>query len=292
MGSPCDIQIFSEYHLLATQIANIAIADIERLEAKYSRYRQDSLLSQINQVAAKGGSITVDEETASLLNYADTCYQQSDGLFDITSGVLRKAWQFNVNTLPSDAHISELKSHVGWHKINWSIPTLKFLESGMEIDFGGIVKEYAADRAAELCRNAGAVHGIINLGGDVKIIGPKPDARPWQIGINHPRQSHTILCTLSLQHGAVATSGDYQRFILIDGIRYTHLINPKTGYPVKKMTSVSVLSDYCVIAGSASTIGMLKEQEGPVWLSTMGLPHLWVDSDGKQGGSLTDSVKI
>jgi thiamine biosynthesis lipoprotein len=290
MGSPCDIQIFSEYLILAKQIANIAIADIERLEAKYSRYRQDSLLSQINQVAAKGGSITVDEETASLLNYADTCYQQSDGLFDITSGVLRKAWQFNINTLPSDAQISELLNHVGWHKINWSTPTLNFLESGMEIDFGGIVKEYAADRAAELCRNAGAVHGIINLGGDLKIIGPRPDARPWQIGINHPRQSHTVLYTLSLQHGAMATSGDYQRYILIDGIRYTHLINPKTGYPVNKLASVSVVSDYCVIAGSASTIGILKEQEGPAWLTNMGLPHLWVDSNGKQGGSLTNSA--
>lgn len=286
MGSPCEIQLFAEYQLLAKQVANIAIADIQRLEAKYSRYRPDSLLSKINQIAAAGGSVSVDDETAGLLDYANTCYQQSDGLFDITSGLLRKAWQFDREQLPKQSDIDRLLVNIGWHKVRWSAPELGFTTPGMEIDFGGIVKEYAADRAAELCRNAGARHGVVNLGGDVRIIGPRADKRPWRIGIHHPRQANAMLQTLSLHHGAVASSGDYQRCIVIDGHRYAHVINPKTGWPTKHLAAVSVISDFCVIAGSVATIAMLKEEQGPGWLKSLGLPHLWFDVDGRQGGSL------
>lgn len=288
MGSPCEIQLFAQYELLARQIANIAIADIQRLEAKYSRYRNDSELSKINRIAAKGGSIEVDEETAGLLNYAATCYQQSDGLFDISSGILRKAWRFDKGQLPKQKDIDVLLSHIGWHQLRWTAPLLEFPAPGMELDFGGIVKEYAADRAAELCKNAGAIHGVVNLGGDVKIIGPRADGRPWRIGINHPRQPDALMQTLSIEQGAVASSGDYERCIVIDGVRYAHVINPKTGWPVKHLAAVSVVSDFCVIAGSASTIAMLKEKQGPAWLESMGLPYLWFDVDGNQGGSLLE----
>lgn len=288
MGSPCEIQLFTQYQLLARQIANIAIADIQRLEAKYSRYRSDSELSKINQIAAMSGSIDVDNETAGLLNYAVTCYEQSDGLFDISSGILRKAWRFDKGQLPKQQDIDVLLAHIGWHQLHWSAPTLEFPVPGMELDFGGIVKEYAADRAAELCKNAGALHGVVNLGGDVKIIGQRADGRPWRIGINHPRQPDALMQTLSLEQGAVASSGDYERCIVIDGVRYAHVINPKTGWPVKHLAAVSVVSDFCVIAGSASTIAMLKEKQGPAWLESMGLPYLWVDVDGYQGGSLLE----
>lgn len=286
MGSPCEIQLFAEHSLLAKQIAKIAIADIQRLEAKYSRYRPDSLLANINQIASSGGSIEVDEETAGLLNYAQTCHQQSDGLFDISAGILSKAWQTQQDQLPSDVQIRALLQRVGWQRLDWSPPTLTFRHEGMQLDFGGIVKEYAADRAAELCQNAGARHGVVNLGGDVRIIGPRPDDRPWRIGIQHPRQSQAMLQTLSIHRGAVASSGDYQRYIMIDGMRYTHIIDPLSGWPVKHLASVSVISDFCVVAGSAATIAMLKAEQGPEWLQTLGLPHLWVDAKGRQGGSL------
>lgn len=286
MGSPCEIQLFAQYELLAKQIAQMAIADVQRLEAKYSRYRADSLLSRINRVAQLGGSIEVDEETASLLNYADTCHQQSDGLFDISSGLLRKIWRFDQPQVPSQSQIDTLLHHIGWHKVRWEPPSLTFSQSGMELDLGGIVKEYAADRAAEVCRMAGAQHGVINLGGDIKIIGPRADGRPWHIGIHHPRQANRLLQTVSLNNGALATSGDYERCFIVDGVRYTHIINPKTGWPVKHLTSVSVVSDFCVIAGSTSTIAMLKETTGPAWLETLGLPYLWLDVQNKRGGSL------
>lgn len=116
----------------------------------------------------------------------------------------------------------------------------------------GIVKEYAVDRAATLCRQAGARHGVINLGGDVKLIGARPDGSPWRVGIAHPRRTGAMLETLALRDGAVATRGDYERCMVVDGVRYSHVLNPRTGWPVRRPAAVSVVADYCVVAGSAA----------------------------------------
>ncbi len=288
MGSPCTIQLYADNHQAGKYAADIAIADINRLEARYSRYRKDSFLSEINRIAAQAGSISVDEESAGLLNYAATCYQQSDGLFDITSGILRQAWDFKSGKLPADNIIQELLQKVGWTKLNWQPPNISFTIPGMEIDFGGVVKEYAVDRAATLCKQAGINHGIINLGGDIKIIGPHADGRPWQVGIRHPRDKNAVLQTIPLYTGALASSGDYERCIMLSGQRYGHVLNPKTGWPVRYMASVSVVADFCVIAGSASTIAMLKQEAGPDWLSELGLPHLWVNVKGEVGGTFIE----
>jgi len=286
MGTACDIQLFARTLVKAREVADVAIADVNRLEKLYSRYLSDSLLSAINRVAATGGSITVDDETAGLLNYAAICFEQSGGLFDITSGILRRAWRFDSGSLPDQAHIQELLEKVGWHKLHWVPPVLEFLIPGMEIDFGGIVKEYAADRAASLCWEAGVRQGLINLGGDIKLIGPRADGSPWLIGIRHPGHKKAVLQMLSLHNGALASSGDYERCINVDGVRYGHILNPKTGWPVRHLAAVSVLGDFCVVAGSAATIAMLKEENGPAWLEGLGLPHIWVDVHGKTGGSL------
>ncbi len=286
MGSPCAIQLYAKTHKKAKQAANAAMADVRRLEGIYSRYRVDSFLSEINRIAECGGSISVDAETAGLLDYAATCHSESDGLFDITSGILRQAWDFKSDNIPSDTTIQNLLEKVGWHKLNWMAPVLEFQIPGMEIDFGGVVKEYAVDRAAAQCWEAGIRHGVVNLGGDIKIIGPHADGSPWRIGIRHPRRADAVLQTLQLHTGALASSGDYERCITLNGVRYGHVLNPKTGWPVRRMASVSVVGDFCVVAGSASTIAMLKEEKGPDWLDELGLYHLWVDMDGKVGGSL------
>ncbi|NOR79525.1 MAG: FAD:protein FMN transferase [Methyloprofundus sp.] len=290
MGTPCEIQIYAASESHARGASNRVINDVNRLEALYSRYREDSFISKINRHAAKGKKITVDAETAGLLNYAATCYQQSDGLFDITSGKLRQAWRFDSGKIPTQSAINKLLNKIGWHRLNWNPPVLDFSIPGMEIDFGGIVKEYAVDRAASLCIAAGIHHGIINLGGDIKIIGPQADGSPWKVGIRHPRKPNAVLQILSLTQGALASSGDYERFILVDGTRYSHVLNPKTGWPVRYMSSVSVVGDFCVVAGSASTIAMLKEENGPAWLEELSLPHLWSNVSGQDGGSLMSIV--
>lgn len=286
MGSPCDLQLFAASAVQAQCVAAAAIAEIARLEARYSRYRDDSLLSEINRVAAAGGEIAVDAETASLLDYADACFHASGGSFDVTSGILRRAWRFDRGGLPDAAQVDSLRQKVGWQKVEWASPRLGFPAAGMEIDFGGVVKEYAVDRVAALCRNAGVRHGLVNLGGDVAIIGPRPDGFPWRIGIRHPRDPGRVLETLELHEGSLATSGDYERCLVVDGVRYGHILDPRTGWPVRHMASVSVLADLCVVAGSAATIGVLEEERGPAWLAALGLPHLWVDVHGGGGGSL------
>lgn len=286
MGSPCEVQLFSDDKQHAQLIADQAISDVRRIEARYSRYREDSVLSEINRVAAQGGVIAIDEETAALLNYADTCYQQSNGLFDITSGVLRQAWDFKAQTLPKKAVIKQLLNVVGWKKVRLTPTQIGFKRPGMQLDFGGIAKEYAADRAAAICYQQGMRHGLINLGGDIKIIGPHPDGQPWLVGISHPRNPQAILANLEVYAGAIASSGDYERCIIVNGKRYSHVLNPKTGWPVNGLIGVSVIAEQCVIAGSACTIAMLMEGRGQEWLSDLGLQHIWMDKDGKVGGKL------
>ncbi len=290
MGTPCAVQLYAKTHVKAKRAAENVVADVARLETIYSRYRDDSFLSEINRVAAVGGSITVDAETAGLLDYAATCYQQSDGLFDITSGLLRQAWNFKSGKVADETVVNSLLERIGWDKLHWQSPVLEFLVAGMEIDFGGVVKEYAVDRAAALCMEMGIQNGIVNLGGDIKVIGPHADGNPWRVGIRHPRDTGAVLQTIELHAGALASSGDYERCIMLNGVRYGHVLNPRTGWPVRRMASVSVVGDFCVVAGSAATIAMLKEDKGPEWLVELGLPHLWVDVNGEEGGGLATST--
>lgn len=282
MGTRCETQLYAKTADAAARAAAAVQADVERLEALYSRYRDTSLLSRINRVAARGGSIEVDPETAHLLDYAATCHAESGGLFDITSGVLRRAWNFKGGRLSEPGEVQALLRHVGWHRLRWHSPhTLEFREPGLELDFGGVVKEYAADRAATICRENGAEHALVNLGGDIRVAAPHPDGSPWRIAIRDPRKAAGVLQMLELFSGALASSGDYERCIEIGGVRYGHILNPLTGWPVRHMAAVSVAADFCVVAGSAATIGMLLEDKGAEWLRQLGLPHAWVDVDGQ-----------
>lgn len=291
MGSPCEVQLFAPSGDDARSAADAVIAEVGRLEERYSRYRDTSFLSEINRAAASGCRIAVDDETASLLNYAATCYAQSDGLFDITSGILRRAWRFAEGRLPDAAEIVVLLEKVGWDKVAWTPPEISFRVPGIEIDFGGVVKEYAVDCAVVLLRAAGVKNAVIDLGGDIGVVGPRVGDKPWRVGIRHPRSRDGVLASLLMREGALASSGDYERCIVVDGVRYGHILNPKTGWPVRRMAAVSVIDNYCVMAGSASTIAMLKEDAGPQWLDELGLPHLWVDVDGHGGGSLLEAIR-
>ena len=286
MGSRCEVRLYGADETRAHTCARAAIADVQRLDAKYSLYRSDSYASQINRTGATGDTIDVDAETATLIDYAATCFEQSDGLFDITSGALRAAWRPGRDRLPEPALLEALLARVGWHKLRWQRPRLAFGVAGMELDFGGVVKEYAADRAAVICSEAGFQHGLVDLGGDIRIMGPHPDGAPWVVGIQHPRAADAVMARLDLFRGAVATSGDYERFIEIEGRRYCHIVSPRTGMPVEGLAGVSVVADECVVAGSATTIAMLMEERAPGWLADFGLPHVFMRRDLSLGGTL------
>jgi len=286
LGSPCELQLYGESEAQLEAIAAQAVAEVERIEAKYSRYRDETIISEINRSAGTGRFTELDPETEGLLDYAATAFAQSGGLFDITSGVLRRAWNFRSGRLPEDAELADLTALVGWQHIDRRRGGVRLQRAGMEIDFGGFGKEYAVDRVATLAREAGVNSGLVDLGGDVCVIGPHPDGQAWRVGIRDPRDPERAMATLPLSHGALATSGDYERFMEIDGVRYCHLLDPKTGWPVRGLAGVSVVAPQCLVAGSATTIAMLKGSKGEAWLEALGLPHLWVRADTTRGGSL------
>lgn len=254
--------------------------EVRRIEAKYSRYRQASIISQIN-AAAGLRPILVDDETAALLSYADQCYRESDHLFDISSGVLRKVWDFKAKKIPTEEELAGLLPLVGWEKVRWKTPEVFLPIAGMELDLGGIGKEYAADRAASMAMRSGLTSMLINLGGDIRAVGPKPDGSPWEVGIKHPREDSKIFANLQLSAGGLATSGDYERFMVINGQRYCHILNPKTGWPVSELQSVTVLASICLVAGTlATTTMLLGPDKGIARLKAANFTGLAVTRDG------------
>jgi thiamine biosynthesis lipoprotein len=293
MGSDCEVHIagrVSEDH--ARNAAQLAMREVHRIEAKYSRYLAGSVVSRLNAQAGKGIAVPVDDETAQLLAYADQMFAASDGLFDITSGVLSRAWDFRAGRLPTHETLNTLRQCVGWSLTRLERApgrsSFELLRPGMEIDLGGFGKEYAADRAAVLLQDNSVRHGFVNLGGDIRIVGPRPDGSPWQMAIRHPREEDRPLATIELHEGALATSGDYERyFIGPDGERYCHVLNPRTGWPVRAWRSISVVAPLCLAAGSVCTIAMLKGEDALPFLQRQAPDFLAVDAQGNVHRAVT-----
>ena len=281
MAGEHELQVCAGAEADARRAADAAIADVVRIEAKYSRYRDDSLTTRINR-AAGGAPVPIDDETAALLRYADRCHAMSDGKFDLTSGVLRRVWDFRaaLPRLPDAAALAAARALIGWRDVEWDDRAIRLPRAGMEIDFGGLGKEYAADRMATLCREHGIASGLVNLGGDVRAIGAQPDGAPWRIGIRDPRTPERAIAGVDVVDAAVATSGDYERFIVVDGVRYCHLLDPATGMPVAHWRSVSVVAPLAIVAGSLATIAMLLEARGEAFLAAQDAAYLAIDARG------------
>ena len=279
MASACELVLAVDDEPEAQAMAAAAIAEVQRIEAKYSRYQPDSIVSRIN-AAAGGQAVACDDETWSLLNYADSLYQSSGALFDITSGVLRRAWNFYDHRLPAPADLEALRQLIGWRRVEREGQAVRLPEAGMELDFGGFGKEYAADRAGAVLAAKGLRHGYVNLAGDMRMLGPKPDGSPWMIGIQDPRDKTAILATIPVDRGGLATSGDYERFFELDGKRYCHILDPRSGQPVTHWRTVSVVAPLAVVAGNCATIAMLKQSDGLAFLEACGMNYLAVDQSG------------
>ena len=280
MASRHELHVGAPDREQADRAARAAIADVLRIEAKFTRYRDTSVTSTINRNAG-GEAVVIDAETVALLRYADRCHALSEGRFDLTSGVLRRAWDFKRRPprVPADAEIDALLAHVGWPRVEWDEHSIRLPNTGMELDFGGVGKEYAADRAAVILREHGIAHALVNLAGDVRVIGARPDGTPWRIGIQHPREPGAV-ATIELADGAVATSGDYERYFEVDGRRYCHLLDARTGRPVAHWQSVSVVADLATLAGSYATLAMLFAADAVSFLAREGANYLAIAADG------------
>lgn len=286
MASACEIWVGisrDQSPVWAAECATRAIAEVQRIEAKYSRYLTGSVIGQIN-AAAGCQPVTLDQETRSLLAFAQRMYEQSEGLFDITSGVYRQVWDFKKSICPSEEQLSEIRPLVGWSQVQLQDETIFLPRAGMQIDLGGLGKEYAADRAVAVLRELGVGHALVNLGGDIASIGTKPDGQTWSAGVRHPREVSQCMATLDLAGQALATSGDYERYFEMAGQRFCHIIDPRTGWPVQHFRSVSVVAPTCLLAGAVSTTIMLKQADATAqWIQQLALPVLWMDFTGQIG---------
>lgn len=285
MASPCELLIETNDKSLALSLTKLACDEALRIEHKFSRYRQDNIIYKINN--SRGKKISVDNETALLLDYANQCYQVSDGYFDVTSGVLREAWKFDgSDKIPGRKKVKSILPRVGWNKVTWSNPDFTLPET-MEIDLGGIGKEYAVDRSAMLIRANTDCSVLINYGGDLYATKPKTDRTGWLIGIENPNLGSTqhdnkiaqrkSIKEFQLKQGGIATSGDVYRYLLKDNIRYSHILDPHTGWPIKNAPhTVTVVAESCIEAGILATLAMLngrsarhflEEQDVKFWIT-------------------------
>jgi thiamine biosynthesis lipoprotein len=292
MGCPCELRLYAGSAEQAGRGFELAKAEVDRLDRKYSHYRDDSLLSTMQRQAARTGGVVVDSETAALLNYADTQFRVSEGLFDITARSLSALWD-RARSLPADEQISDALDKTGWNRVRWDGTNLES-PTGMSFDLGGIVKEYAADRAAVTLKEAGFESGYVDLGGDLHVLGPHPDGRPWQVGIRNPNDKGSPLAAVEVRSGGLASSGDYERFSEINGRRYGHIINPRTGWPVsvaaESLASVSAVAPSCLLAGSVTTLAMLAgAKQGISLLEESGLSWFAVAADHSVSGTLAPS---
>jgi thiamine biosynthesis lipoprotein len=263
MASPCEILLEVKKKAEARQLLQLAAEEATRIEHKFSRYRTDNIIFRINH--ANGEPVDVDVETASLLDYAQQCYTLSEGMFDITSGVLRELWHFDgSDNVPTATAVKALLPRIGWDRLNWQNPIMT-LPAGMEIDLGGIGKEYAVDRTARLLQQHTDASLLINYGGDLVVTGARRDGNGWFVGVEDPQHAVSLLsrkATTQTQYellrGGIATSGDARRYLLKDGIRYSHILDPRTGWPVRDAPhSVTVVAGTATEAGILSTLAML-----------------------------------
>lgn len=273
MACPCEVLVDIADEATARRAATAAAAEAWRVERKFSRYRDDNILHAIN--TAEGRRVEVDEETTRLLEFAASCHRDSDGLFDITSGVLRRVWNFDgSDRLPEPAAVREVLKLVGWSRVQWRAPFLT-MPAGMQIDFGGIGKEYAVDRAAELAAAASGAPLLVNFGGDIRVTAPHRDGRPWLIAIENVASGATPPL-VEVKFGAVTTSGDARRYLLKAGVRYGHILDPRNGWPVKGAPrSVTVMEVNCTQAGLLSTLAILQGAGAEKFLRKLKVRH-WV----------------
>ncbi|WP_455212270.1 FAD:protein FMN transferase, partial [Kaarinaea lacus] len=276
MASPCEILIDTHDSLLAQHLTNIAQQEALRIEHKLSRYRQDNIIHKINN--AQGATVKVDEETAHMLDYAAQCYELSEGMFDVTSGVLREVWKFDASDrIPSAKQVKKILARIGWNKVYWRSPKIR-MPMDMQIDLGGIGKEYAVDRVVLLLREAANVSCLVNFGGDIATTGPRGKGKGWMVGVETPDSSPNAVSAntkvYELQQGALATSGDARRYLLKDGVRYSHILNPRTGWPMQGAPrSVTVIADTCTEAGILATLAMLHGSQAEAFLNQQGVKY-------------------
>ena len=260
MGSKFEIGVAAIDSVAAQKYIDTAIAEVARIEFLISTWIPQTQISKVNANAGIA-PVKVDKEVFELTKRAIEYSKVTDGAFDISFAAMDKIWHFDgeMDAVPSAQAISYAVRNVGYQNIglDTGLQTIFLFKKGMKIDFGSIGKSYGAERARALLKAKGVQAGIINASGDICTWGTQPDGNSWAIGVANPFDLSKVVGVLHFKDGAVVTSGSYEKFVLIDGKRFSHIINPKTGYPSKGITSVTVVGADAEVANALSTATMV-----------------------------------
>lgn len=260
MGSTFDITVVGKDSAQAQSFINKAIGEISRIEDLISEWKPGTEIYEVNENAGIK-PVKVSREVFNLTKDAISFSKLTDGLFDISIAAIDKVWRFDgsMEQMPTDNEIKHSIEKVGYKNILLdSIHSTIFLKNkGMKIGFGSIGKGYAADKGRELLKSLGAKAGIVNASGDLSTWGTPLDDKFWRIGIMNPFVTYKTFKVLKMTEASVTTSGDYEKFVEFNGKRYSHIINPKTGFPASGLTSVTVFGSSAEVANGLSTSIML-----------------------------------
>jgi thiamine biosynthesis lipoprotein len=280
------ITVSSDSEQKAKTAVDAAFKELERLERLLNYYSESSEVSLINKNAGIN-PVKVSKETIEIIDKAIYVSENTEGAFDITMGPVIALWDFQKKALPDDRMVKEKLKLVGYKNIaiNKDDSTVFIKKKEAEINMGGIIKGYAADKAVEVLKNSGIKSGIVAIAGDIKTFGTRPDGEFWKLGIQNPRQkgkNDEILAAVELSDMAISTSGDYERFFEKNGMRYHHLLNPKTGYPAYGCQSVTIIARDGVFTDAFATgIFIVGPQNGMDVIKRLGFDGVIVDKDGK-----------
>jgi thiamine biosynthesis lipoprotein len=257
MGTTVEIKVEADHKTAAQKAVAGAFAEIARLEAIFSVYNPNSEISLLN----KNGSGTVSPEVIAMVQRARHFSELSGGAFDISVLPMIELWrQAKKNDkLPEAAEIAERLKVIGWQNIQVQAAQkrIAFAKPGMKLDFGGIVKGYAVDQAVSILKKEGIRTGMVNAGGDLRCFG----SREWRIALQNPRDPNDFITILKVRNRAVTTSGDYERYFIVDHQKISHILNPRTGYPAELSISATIVTENATDADALATAAFVLGPE-------------------------------
>ncbi len=286
MGSRFDISVVANSKEKGKKYIQIAIDEISRIERIISSWDSNSQTSLINRNAGVQ-PVVVDFELFDLIERSISISKLTGGAFDISYASMDTLWKFDdsLKIMPSEEVVKHSVAKVGFENIilNTSSRTIFLKLKGMKIGFGAIGKGYAADRAKKILKDQGVCAGIINASGDLNTWGTQVDGSDWKVGIKNPLNKNKIFAMMPVSNGAVVTSGNYEKYVQLDGKRYSHIINPKTGYPSSGIVSASVFASKAELADAlATSVFVMGVDVGLDFIEQLkGVECILVDDSGK-----------
>jgi thiamine biosynthesis lipoprotein len=293
MGTEVTITVVARTNAEGAAAIDAAMAEVRRFDQMMSLYKDDSEIAKVN-LAAGRHPVKVAPEMIEVAEAANRISKLTDGVFDVTIGPLVVLWQMRLREgkVPTDEEIMNVRSRVNYKNIviDKKASTLFLRKPNMIMDFGGVAKGYAADKAADVLRKRGIENGIVALAGDIRVMGHRPDGSPWRIGVQHPREADKTLVVLDLSDKSISTSGDYERFQIVNKKRYHHVIDPRTGKPSTGMESVTVVGDSGAAVDPLTTaLFILGTDKGLPIVKKLGCDAIFADDRGTI--VVTDGIK-